>query len=47
MGDRAMVVNAACVNQIDGSPNIVGGGGGADSYCSVRAALMWEPPMTL
>ena len=27
MGDRAMVVNAACVNQIDGSPNIVGGGG--------------------
>ena len=28
MGDRAMVVNAACVNQIDGSPNIVGGGGG-------------------
>ena len=45
MGDRAMGMNGACVNPVDGSSNIVGG---ADSYRSVRAALLsWGPPMTL
>ena len=44
MGDRVMGVNGACVNPVHGSPNIVGG---ANSYRSVRAALLWEPPMTL
>ena len=42
MGDRAMGMNGACVNPVDGSSNIVGG---ADSYRSVRAALLWGPPM--
>ena len=27
MGDRAMGANGACVNPVDGSPNIVRGGG--------------------
>ena len=35
MGDRAMGANGE------------GGGGGADSYRSVRTALLWGPPMTL
>ena len=35
MGDRAMGANG------------VVWGGGADSYRSVRTALLWGPPMTL
>ena len=36
MGDRAM-----------GANGVGWGGGGADSYRSVRTALLWGPPMTL